>query len=146
MYAYIITLQIISYFKMWLFLTGFYGINNTLLPICDGERGWLFLISTIQWLQTCENKMKKPSQWKSKQLKFQTSIFFFYSFICQSPKGLHWDRMITMTIKENNRDVSGERMQLYVVLQKEIKTRVNVEEEKIILQNGYHCCNCRREH
>jgi hypothetical protein len=51
-----------------------------------------------------------------------------------------------MTIKENNRDVSGGRRQLYLVLQKEIKKRVNLEEEKIILLNGYHCCSCRLEH
>lgn len=41
-----------------------------------------------------------------------------------------------MTIKEKNRDVSGERRQLYVAPEKEIKMRVDVEEEKIILQNG----------
>lgn len=64
------------------FFTGFYSINHSTLLICDGEKGWAFLISTIQWLQAYENKMKRHTQWKNTQLKFQTSIFFFYSLIC----------------------------------------------------------------
>lgn len=79
--------------------------------------------------------MGNNTQWKSKQLKFKTSwVFFLHGFICWNLKGLHWGRLITVTIKGNNRNVSGKRGQLSLVPEKGILKRINLEEKK---RNNY---------